>query len=145
MYAELLSGDKLLTKKNTVMKTKKERIEEFLRGLEIDNLDLIDYVNIDDIDLSDAYQSIYGMIDDNGGFNVEIIYYSKAIDYLSENDPSLRESFRIADDCGYNLTDLSSEVLASLLASEICRDDFSALETYIEDFFNELDQEEDDE
>jgi hypothetical protein len=120
------------------MKTNNKRIEDFLKGLEIESLDVMDYVNIDDIDFSDAYQSIYEMIDDNGGFNVDIIYYSNAIDYLSKNDPSLHESLQLAADSGFNLTDLSSEVLASLLASEKCRDDFSALQTDIEDFFNEL-------
>lgn len=123
------------------MKAKKERIEEFLKGLKIDNLYVMDYVNIDDIDSSDAYQSIYEMIDDKGGFNVEIIYYSNAIDYLSKNDPSLHESLELASEMGYNLMDLSSEVLASLLASENCRNDFSKLETDIEYFFNELNQE----
>jgi hypothetical protein len=126
------------------MRTKNERIEDFLKSLNIDNLYVMDYVNIDDIDLSDAYQSIYEMIDDNGGFNVEIIYYSNAIDYLSKNDPSLHESLQLAADFGFNLTDLSSEVLASLLASENCRNDFSALQTDIDEFFNELSEEEDD-
>ena len=125
------------------MRTKNERIEDFLNGLEIDNLEVMDYVNIDDIDFSDAYQSIYDMIDDNGGFNVEIIYYCNAIDYLSKNDPSLHESLQLAADFGFNLTDLSSEVLASLLASENCLNDFSKLETDIEDFFNELSEEDD--
>jgi len=126
------------------MKTKNERIEDFLKGLEIDNLEVMDYVNIDDIDFSDAYQSVYDMIDDNGGFNVEIIYYRNAIDYLSKNDPSLHESLQLAADFGFNLTDLSSEVLASLLASENCRNDFSALEIDIVEFFNELNEEDDD-
>ena len=126
------------------MKTKNERIEDFLKGLEIDNLEVMDYVNIDDIDFSDAYQSIYEMIDDNGGFNVEIIYYSNAIDYLSKNDPSLHESLELAFEMGCNLTDLNSEVLASLLASENCRNDFSELQTDIEEFFNELNEEDDD-
>ena len=125
------------------MRTKNERIEDFLNGLEIDNLEVMDYVNIDDIDFSNAYQSIYNMIDDNGGFNVEIIYYCNAIDYLSKNDPSLHESLQLAADFGFNLTDLSSEVLASLLASENCLNDFSKLETDIEDFFNELSEEDD--
>ena len=122
------------------MKTKNERIEDFLKSLNIDNLYVMDYVNIDEIDFSDAYQSIYEMIDDNGGFNVEIIYYSNAIDYLSKNDPSLHESLQLAADFGFNLTDLNSEVLASLLASENCRNDFSKLSDEIDEFFNELNE-----
>jgi len=125
------------------MRTKNERIEDFLNGLEIESLDVMDYVNIDDIDFSNAYQSIYEMIDDEGGFNVDIIYYSNAIDYLAKNDPSLDESLELADEFGFELSKLNSEVLASLLASEKCRDDFSALETDIEEFFNELNEEDD--
>lgn len=125
------------------MKTKNERIEDFLKGLNIDNLYVMDYVNIDDIDFSNAYQSIYEMIDEKGGFDVEIIYYSNAIDYLLNNDPSLHESLQLAADFGFELSKLNSEVLASLLASEKCRDDFSALETDIEEFFNELNEEDD--
>ena len=125
------------------MKTKNERIEDFLKGLNIDNLYVMNYVNIDDIDFSNAYQSIYEMIDDEGGFNVDIIYYSNAIDYLSKNDPSLHESLELADEFGFELSKLNSEVLASLLASENCRNDFSALETDIEVFFNELNEEDD--
>ena len=125
------------------MKTKNERIEDFLKSLNIDNLYVMDYVNIDDIDFSNAYQSIYEMIDDEGGFYVDIIYYSNAIDYLAKNDPSLHESLALADVFGFELSKLNSEVLASLHASEKCRDDFSALETDIEEFFNELNEEDD--
>ena len=39
---------------------------------------------------------IFDMLHDNGFFNVEIIYYSRAIKYLQENDPSLCESLEIA-------------------------------------------------
>jgi len=127
------------------MKTKNERIEDFLKGLNIDNLYVMDYVNIDDIDFSNAYQSIYEMIDDEGGFNVDIIYYSNAIDYLAKNDPSLDESLELADEFGFELSKLNSEVLASLLASEKCRNDFSALQTDIDEFFYELSEDEDDE
>jgi len=122
------------------MKAKNERIEDFLKSLNIDNLYVMDYVNIDDIDFSDAYQSIYDMIDDKGGFDVEIIYYSNAIDYLAENDPSLHESLRLAYEFGFELSKLNSEVLASLLASENCRNDFSKLSDEIDEFFNELNE-----
>ena len=45
----------------------------------------------------------------------EIIYYSRAIDYLKENDASLKESLEIAGEFGFPLDKLSSEVLATLL------------------------------
>ena len=45
----------------------------------------------------------------------EIIYYSKAIEYLKDNDASLCESIRIAHDYGYELKNINSELLATLL------------------------------
>jgi hypothetical protein len=118
--------------------TLKTQIEEFLKSLNIDNLEIMDYVDIEDIDMNNAFDSIYGQIDDAGGFNVEIIYYSNAIEYLSENDKSLMDSIGIALEIGYTLENINSEVLASLLASENARNDFQEKETDIDNFFNSL-------
>ena len=56
-------------------------------------------------DYEDAYQSC---------IEREIIYYNKAMDYLSEYDWSLRESAEIASDLGYELKNINSEMLATL-------------------------------
>lgn len=119
----------------------KTKIEEFLSELstEIDVLNLID---IDNIDFNDAFSSIYEMIDDNGGFNIDIIYYSNAIDYLREYDPSLYESLSLAADMGCSLNNINSETLASLLASQKAREDFYELEDEINNFFAVLEEEE---
>lgn len=116
--------------------TLKTQIEEFLKSLNIDNLEVMDYVDIEEIDLANAFDSIYGQIDDAGGFNVEIIYYSNAIQYLSENDKSLMDSLGIAQELGYEVKNLNSEVLASLLATQKVREDFYDKETEIDNFFN---------
>ena len=47
-------------------------------------------------------------------YEQEIIYYSKAMNYLIENDPSLKESLSIANEYGSSLESLSSETLASV-------------------------------
>jgi len=47
-------------------------------------------------------------------YSQEIIYYSKAMNYLIENDTSLRESFDIAEQYGSSLESLSSETLATI-------------------------------
>ncbi len=48
-------------------------------------------------------------------YEQEIIYYSKAMDYLIENDCSLKESFAIATEYGTtDLSGLSSEYLATI-------------------------------
>ena len=77
------------------------KIEAFLNSLDakIDlNDNIINYVDIDSIDENDAFTSIYEMIEENDGFDIEIIYFSSAIKYLQENDPSLQESLEIASD-----------------------------------------------
>ena len=117
-----------------------EKIESFLRSLKTE-VEIMDYIQIEDIDYSDAYQSIYEMIDDNGGFDIEIIYYSNAINYLKENDPSLRESMEIAQEYGYEPKNINSELLASLLASQNAREEFYTLQDDINDFFAELSEE----
>ena len=68
-------------------------------------------------DLTDV-NDIFDDLQDNGYFNEEVIYYSTAIRYLKENDPSLTESLEIATEYGYEAKNLNSEVLASLHASQ---------------------------
>ena len=44
----------------------------------------------------------------------EIIYYNRAMEYLSEHDWSLTESAKIASDLGFELKNINSEMLATL-------------------------------
>ena len=115
----------------------RERVAEFLKGLNI-SIDILNYVNPEDIDIENAYESILEALQENGGFNVEIIYYSNAIQFLQENDPSLKESLEIASEFGYSLENLNSEVLASLLASRQAEEEFYDLQSEIDDFFQDL-------
>ena len=124
------------------------RIKAFLNSLDAKieiNDNLINYVDIEDIDFSDAFNSIYDMVNDKGGFDIEIIYYSNAIKYLQENDASLQESLEIAEEYGYELKNLNSEVLASLLASRNSQESFHDVRDEIEEFFTELEEDEEDE
>ena len=126
---------------NTLNQTRTEKIETFFAELDkqIDlNDNIINYINIDAIDNDDAFSSIYEMIDENDGFNCEVIYYSNAIEYLQQNDPSLCESLEIASDLGFEVKNLNSEVLASLLKSQNVRDEFLDFRDEINDFFHEL-------
>lgn len=112
-------------------------IFEFLNGLKT-QVCITDYVNIENIDIENAFESIQETIEENGGFDIDIIYYSNAIEYLQENDPSLRESLEIASDFGFELKNLTSEVLASLLASQNVRSEFYELQSEIDEFFEDL-------
>ena len=132
---------------NTTVNTT-ARIEAFLNSLDAKieiNDNLINYVDIENIDLSDAFNSIYDMVQDNNGFDIDIIYYSNAIKYLQENDASLQESLEIAAEYGYELKNLNSEILASLLASRNSQESFHDVRDEIEEFFAELEDEEEEE
>ena len=115
----------------------KDSITKFLNDLDID-ITITEYVNAEDIDIENAYESILELLQENGGFNVEIIYYVRAMEYLKENDPSLQESLGIADEFGFSLDSLNSETLASLLASRNAEEQFFELQSEIDEFFQDL-------
>lgn len=85
-----------------------------------------------------TFEEIEEILNDQNALDVEIIYYSSAIEFLKENDPSLRESFEIASEFGYELKNLNSEILASLLASQYCRESFNEVQSEVEELLNEL-------
>ena len=122
----------------------KTKIENFLRELKTE-IDVSYFVDIDNIDHNNSFDSICQMIEENNGFDIEITYYSNAISFLAENDPSLQESLEIAAEYGFEVQNLNSEILASILASKLARDEFYELETEINDFFDELEEEEEEE
>ena len=82
------------------------------------------YLNNPNVDLQDLQDFIISELDSSGAFEVEIIYYDKAMEYLSKNDRSLSESFEIACQMGYEVHQLSSEILASIHCSTHMRDKF---------------------
>lgn len=121
------------------MITRVEKIEEFLKTINVENLDLLNCVNADEVN---SFDDVYEAIDDASGFDVEIIYYGSAMKYLTENDTSLRESLEIATEMGYSTINLNSELLASLLASQKCREDFESWRDTIDEFFGGLEDDE---
>lgn len=114
-----------------------KEIEDFISALNTE-IYVWNYIEIDEIDLDNPYDSICQMIDENGGFNGEIIYYANAMEYLTKNDTSLQESLSIADGLGYSLKELNSEILATLLNSQNIQNDFYDLKDDIEEFFDEI-------
>ena len=84
------------------------------------------------------FQQLVSDLADYRFFEIEIIYYYHAMDYLKNHDTSLNESLEIASDYGYDLKSLNSELLASLHASEKFIRDFQDLENDICDFFYSL-------
>lgn len=103
-----------------------EKIVKLLSDIDVD-------VNAEELTDFDTVDGVEDFLHDNQYFNVEIIYYSKAMDYLSENDNSLTESLGLAQDMGYEVKDLNSELLASIHASQKAQDDFWELKDEIEE------------
>ena len=121
--------------------TRTEKIEAFLSELKTE----IDVLSMVDVDNIESYDDVYYQIEENGGFDEEIIYYANAIEYLANNDASLQESCSIAAEMGYTTENLNSELLASLLYSQEIRNEFEELRDEIEDFLSEVEDDEEEE
>ena len=107
---------------------KSELIADTLQELTLKYLgdDATDYLNSsikEDLHQYDTNQ-IFEELQDNGYFQEEIIYYSKAMEYLKEHDCSLSESLEMANEYGYTLENLNSETLATIHASRKKEDDY---------------------
>jgi hypothetical protein len=99
----------------------------------IENVDFTGFLSGEDFT---TFEEVRDLLEDNGALNIEIIYYSDAMRYLMQNDNSLRNSLELAADFGYELKNLNSETLASLLASENARTEFYQLESEINSILN---------
>ena len=115
-----------------------QKILNFLDSLKINNLRILDFINAEDITEDLTFEDITELIENNNGFEVEVIYYSAAIDFLKNNDPSLTVSLGLAAEMGFTIESLNSEILASLLASDMLRNDWFKLEIEITDFLDSL-------
>lgn len=118
-----------------------QRAHEFFADLDLGNCpnDYIDWDNDVDFDTVD-FDEIESMLSGTDFFTIEVIYYDVAMEYLMENDTSLKTSLALASDIGYTLDSeyLGSELLASLLKTENFREEFSDLEDEINYFFDDL-------
>ena len=120
-----------------------EKIKKFFdEEIRMNNIDIMYYVDADEVK---SFDDVYEAIDNNSGFDVEIIYYTAAMEYLMARDPSLRESLEIAYEYGYTADNINSELLASLLASKECREEFMSYEDEITEFFEMINNQEDEE
>lgn len=111
---------------NTQTETKEETKFNELTILidDFTSIYLPDFLDDEELeDIKDAHE-LYEELNNNDAFNIDIIYYYKAMEYLADNDNSLSESINIAVDMGYELENINSELLASLYASQKAREDF---------------------
>ena len=128
---------RLLTENYIKMKTTKQK-EKFFNKLSKElEFDIMDYLQSDELEDINSYEDLEIELNENEAYDIEIIYYATAIEYLKENDCSLCESMEIAQEYGYEPKHINSELLASLLATQNAREEFYELQDEIEEFFDE--------
>ncbi len=108
-----------------------------------DELDVYDFIEEDQLvdGTIENFDDLYTAIDNHSGFDAEIIYHSNAMEFLTEQDPSLMLSLEIAVEMGFKMETLNSERLASLLQSQMIRKAFNSLENEINAVFDEYREE----
>ena len=123
---------------NTQTETTENKTEiklNLLENIYIENLNIVEFIEHDFEYIRNA-DDLYEELESNEAFNIDIIYYSRAMTYLSENDFSLSESIEIAVQHGYSLENINSELLASLHASQKAREDFWRCKNDINEILN---------
>lgn len=74
----------------------------------------------------------------------EVTYYSTAMEYLTNNDTSLRDSLDLADEMGYSPGNLNSEILATLLLQRELSDEWYKVQDEVEELIEAIDDLEND-
>jgi hypothetical protein len=109
---------------------KLERLKELVRN---NNLDIdMDYIYDENKDFDQLNEDVIQYIHES-----EIIYYSKAMAYLSENDNSLYESLEIAKEYGYTIENLNSELLATLLYQQNFTNEWYNIREQVQQILND--------
>jgi hypothetical protein len=88
----------------------------------------INYILEDCEDIEEVREAVEQMIQED-----EIIYYSNAMEFLKEEDPSLKESLELATLYGCEVQDINSELLATLLNQSRMMDEVEDLLKLLED------------
>lgn len=114
---------------------KKEVKQEVIKFLEEELPEIDAQYALEKEDFED-WEDINRILEDKNLLNQDVIYYGNAIEYLTENDPSLKRSTGIASEMGFELNNINSETLASLLKTENVRETWCKLEGYINEMIN---------
>jgi hypothetical protein len=107
-----------------------ERLNEINTELDLN------YIYQDGMSFDEFIEAIQNYISEQ-----EIIYYSKAMEFLRDNDNSLKDSLEIAIEYGYTIENVNSELLATLLHQKLLNEDLSEVMDEIQDIFNEEEEE----
>ncbi len=111
-----------------------QQIREFCESIHMSNM--WEYINAHEFNQCENTEDLREGLEENGYFRQEIVYYSNAIKYLAENDPSLTRGIEIALELGYEARDLNSELLASLVHSDDLYEQWNINEDKIQEFID---------
>ena len=128
---------------NNLSRENLNKINDFFESIHLNHLNVNEFIlesDLDILDFSNAFEELLDLLDEKNAFDIEIIYYRNAMDYLYQHDMSLTDSLELANELGYQTQDINSELLASLLASQITRDAFFGLREDIDNFFANFDE-----
>jgi hypothetical protein len=89
------------------------KFRELERKYSLD-IETIPFAYYDDLEDAKDFESYFEELEEST-YQIECIYYSNSMKYLTEHDTSLNESLEIASEWGYEVEDLNSELLATLL------------------------------
>lgn len=125
---------------DSYLRTKVEQINKLCKD---HGFDL--YMEFSDEELPNTFDELTTMLDENNLFDEYIMYYTTAMDYLRDNDPSLRFSLELASRMGYEMENINSEILASILKADNNKDTWNDLEGEIQEILDgEIEENEED-
>ena len=112
------------------------KFRELERKYSLD-IETIPYEYYDDLEDAKDFERYFEELEEST-YQVECIYYSNAMKYLTEHDTSLNESLEIASEMGYEVEDLNSELLATLLMQRKESEALYDAKNDLEDLYNEF-------
>ena len=125
-------------------KIKIEALREFLRTLNVRHLDISNHLedyHLQSIIESDEkpFDTLNSILEESTIWQeIYIMYYGTAMQYLTDYDVTLYRAMEIADNLGYTPKQLNSELLASILAADIAREELNSKETEFNEFIENL-------
>ena len=120
------------------MKTKNKLnfFEELTEKHRLEN-NINDFLTDEEREQITEFDELAEILENKDFFYIEVIYYKRAMEILSEYDNSLGNSLQLAKEMGFTIDNINSELLASLLLSEMEREIFYQIEEEINEFFND--------
>lgn len=111
-----------------------QQIREFSESINMATM--WEHITVQEFNDCENTEDLREALEENEYFDVRIIYYENAINYLRDNDPSFKRAFELAQEYGYKVWDLNSEVLASLVATDDLYEQWNKKEQEIQDFID---------